>query len=362
MKKTLPVFLLLFGGACVSLDTPALTPQAIGKGQRTILMVYPSPGPWVITESESKAEGMAKTLPVFSFVVQSMQDDRYRTASDTLQKYLPPWKPAELLEPKLLDELGKSGFPGKFIPVAETDQGTATVRLWNRATDTLDWQNKYFYGDPSQPFPRDYSRIMDWDDALALEVNLLPYVAADDEGNMVPTLGASTRLFRCQTMHLLWEHQDVVDDKSAAKSLYEFETLPQQLMDRWQALVPKLAATVSTSLHTTLFPALSTSTFQGGGKPAVANSSATAPGALKPTASGGRSTGLIPSGGIEAAPLDVAVSSGTAPAFAAPVVSTAAATMPIAVAVSSGTVPTVAAPVVSTGTTPAPVPPSSGPP
>jgi hypothetical protein len=257
IRKLGLLLLSLLCGACVTLNEPALTPQSIGKGQRTIVMVYAAPAPWVIPDSESKAESAAKMLPGLSFAVQSFQDDRYKTASENLRKYVPPWPAKELLEEELFRALPRVRFPGSFVPVAEASVDSATLRLWDRASDTLDWQNRYLYPDPLAPHPRDYGRFLPWDDALVLEVNVLPQLTADDDGNMIPTLIAASRLLRCQTLHLLWKHEDKADDPPQARSLYEFMTLPQQLLDRWRGLVPALAEKIAGSLFAALNPGAS---------------------------------------------------------------------------------------------------------
>jgi hypothetical protein len=351
--KLWPLALALGCGACVSVGEPVLEPQSIAKGQRTILMVYPAPAPWVVTDSESKAEAAAKMLPVFSYAVSTFQEDRYKAAADTLNKYVPRWPARDLLEAALLKELSKTDFPGHFIPVAEADPDTATLRGWNRSTDVLDWQNRYLTPDPTLPHPRDYSRVMPWDDALAFEVNLLPMVAADDDGNMVPTLTATSRLFRCQTMHLLWKHEDTVAVSSGSRSLYEFETLPRQLVDRWQELVPALAAKISGSLYGGLHPTVSTGTASG--LPATALSSG--------TASGFPAAAVPPSPALSsptiATPTLPAISSGTI-SNAPPAVSTPTVTSPALPVVSTGTAAGPAIPVISTPT--AAIPTGDGPP
>ncbi len=252
MRRLWPLALIPACGACVTLNEPVLTPQSVGKDQRTIVMVYAAPAPWVITDSESKAESAAKMLPGLSFAVQSFQDDRYKEASEKLRPYVPPWRARELLEAELLKSLPRVRYPGSFVPVAEASVDTGTLRLWDRAADTLDWQNRYLYPDPLAPHPRDYSRHLPWDDALVLEVNLLTQLTADDDGNMIPTLISASRLVRCQTLRVLWRHEDKADDPAAARSLYEFMTLPQQLLDRWRALVPALAEKVASSLNASL--------------------------------------------------------------------------------------------------------------
>jgi len=366
IRRLWPLALALGCGACVTVGEPVLAPQSIAKGQRTILLVYPAPAPWVITDSESKAEAAAKMLPVFSYAVSSFQDDRYKAASDTLNRYIPRWPSRNLLEAALIKELAKTDFPGHVIPVAEADPDTATLRGWNRAADVLDWQNRYLTPDPTLPHPRDYSRVLAWDDALALEVDLLPLLAADDDGNMVPTLTATSRIFRCQTMHLLWQHEDKVEDKSNARSLYEFETLSQQLLDRWQGLVPTLAAKISGSLYGSLHPGLAVSS-------GTAVASGTAPGPAGPAVSTGTGAFALPPAASTAtaapavssstltAPILPAVSSGTVSGLQIPAVSTPTAAAPILPAISSGTAAGPMAPAVSTPTAAAPPAPPSPP-
>ena len=354
MRRLLPLALALACGACITLNEPVLTPQSIAKGQRTILLVYAAPGPWVITDSESKAEAAAKMLPVFSYAVSSFQDDRYKAASDTLNRYIPRWPSRNLLEAALIKELAKTDFPGHVIPVAEADPDTATLRGWNRAADVLDWQNRYLTPDPTLPHPRDYSRFLPWDDALVLEVNVLPMVSADDDGNMIPTLSASSRLVRCQTLHLLWKHEDKADDPGSARTLYEFETLPQQLIDRWKALVPALASKITGSL----FGALNPGAPSLSGPAGMALSSGTLPGMTAQPSTGtfaggfrtAFSTGtasLAVSSQTVTTPAPPAVSSETVAGAAAPAVSSPTVTAP------AGGVP----PAVSSPTAPAPGPP-----
>ncbi|MDD5629531.1 MAG: hypothetical protein PHU21_10740 [Elusimicrobia bacterium] len=302
--KLWPLALALFCSACVSVGEPVLAPESLPPGQRTILLVYPAPAPWVITDSESKAESAAKMLPGLSYAVSSFQEDRYKAAADTLNKYVPGWPSGALLEAALLRELPRARFPGSFVPAAEAEADTATLRGWNRAKDVLGWQNRYLNPDPLQPHPRDYSRFLPWDDALVLEVNLLPMLAADDDGNMIPTLTASSRLFRCQTMRLLWQHEDKADDPASARTLYEFETLPQQLLDRWKALVPALATKISGSLYAALNP---------GALPLAA-----------PAASSGTAAASLPAS-VSTAPAAAPVRVSTAPAPAPVSPSTAAA-------------------------------------
>jgi hypothetical protein len=355
MRRLWPLALALGCGACVPVGETVLAPQSIAKGQRTILLVYPAPAPWVVTDSPSKAAAAAMALPIFSFAVSSLQEDRGKTASDAFDKYIPHWPSRGALgalETALLKELPKTGFPGSLVPVAEADPDTSTLRAWNSSSDVLDWQHKYLSPDPSLPHPRDYASFLPWDDALAMEVNLQPTVAADDDGNMVPTLIASTRLFRCQTMHQLWQHDDTVAVSSGSRSLYEFETLPQQLLDRWQELMPALASKISGSLNIALHPELAASS-------GTAVSSGTAPGGLGPAVSTGTGAFTLPQA---AAPAPPAVFS---PPAAAPAVSTPTAPSPVLPEVSSGTAVVPATPAISSPTVAAPAgngPPAPNPP
>jgi len=209
-----------------------------------------------------------------------------------------------------MTELAKTRFPGKFIPASEAALDTATVSAWNRAADTLDWQTKYLHEDTALPHPRDYTRILSLDDALVFEANLLPYVAADESDNVIPSLTLTSALYRCRDMHLLWRNEVTVDSKANARTLYEFKTLPQQLVDRWKDLMPTLAAQVAQNFS-------------------IALASASAAG--------------IPSG--------AAISSGT---VGAPAISTGTETPPLVPAVAPGTA-AVITPEVSSGTVTAPV-------
>ena len=139
-----------------------------------------------------------------------------------------------------------------MIPPSETEISTEALRNYNRAGDILAWQKAYYDEDPRRGLPRNYSHLLSLDDALVLEVNFLYSTQANEDGNMIPTLSAATRLYRAATMKLLWRHVDTVDDAASARTMYEFKTLPQQLVDRWTALMPALAAKVSLSMNEAL--------------------------------------------------------------------------------------------------------------
>jgi hypothetical protein len=247
--KALPCLLLLLCGACTTLDEPRFSASAVRPGQRTVLIVYPSPSPWVIPDPDSKAESAAKTLPGFSFIVQSFQEERSLKESKDLQQYLPRWVAEKKLVPALLEELPKSGFAGTLFLPDQVDLPLEKLRQFNRSSDVLAWQNAYYYEDEGRALSRNYGSLLHLDDALILEVNLLYGVNGNDDGNMVPVLNASSRLVRANTLRTLWRHEDSVEDPAAARSLYEFKSLPLQLVDHWERLMPALAAKIAASLR-----------------------------------------------------------------------------------------------------------------
>jgi hypothetical protein len=252
LKRFLLPALTIFCGACISMNEETFSKQSIDPHQRTIVAIYPSPGPWVVSESESKAESASKVLPLLSSMVQSYQDNRDNTAAADLAQYIPRWSPEKLYASHLMEALAATTFPGRFIPAAESELDTATLRALNQAADTLDWQNKYFLTDSAQAQARDYSKILSLDDAIVYETNILPSIAMDDDGNMIPTLSVLSRLVRCRTGHSLWAHMDTAQNKEAARSMFEFKTLPQALVGRWISLMPTLSLQAANSLRVAL--------------------------------------------------------------------------------------------------------------
>jgi hypothetical protein len=248
--RALPFLLLALLPACTTIEEPRFSPSAVRPGQRTVLIVYPSPSPWVIADPDSKAESAAKTLPGLSFIVQSFQEERSLKESKDLQQYLPRWAAEKKLLAALLEELPKSGFTGSLSLPEQANLTLDQLRQFNRSPDVLAWQKKYFYEEGGRSLDRNYSALLHLDDALIFEVNLLYGVNGNDEGNMVPVLSASSRLLRANTLRTLWRHEDSVEDPQAARSLYEFKSLPLQLVDNWDRLMPQLAAKIASSLKT----------------------------------------------------------------------------------------------------------------
>jgi hypothetical protein len=253
MRKAAWLLAAPFVSGCVSLeDHSRIAANAVRPGQRTIVVVYPSPGPWVIPDPDSKAESAAKTLPGLSQIVGAFQDERGQREAADLKQYLPRWNPAPALSEALLRDLGGVGYAGQFLPQAGSELTDEQARRFNRSADILTWQRTYFYDHPERGLSRNYAQILALDDALILEVNLLSGLQGNDEGNMIPTLWSSTRLLRANTLRPLWAKEDLVEDLASARSMYEFKTLPQQLVDRWNALLPQLSLKIAASLSSAL--------------------------------------------------------------------------------------------------------------
>lgn len=250
LKSLLPLGLALAFPACVSLEEAPMAKGAVQPGQRTVVAAYVAPGP-SIAESDTKVETAAKILPGLGLVVQSAQEDRELAASKDLQQYLPDWKPLEQFHPLLMHELSSVNYPGRFVTPAEAELSSDTLKAFNKADNLLDWRLRYVIESPERPVPRNYASILSLDDALILEANLLYGVASvpgDMEGNMSPTLTALVKFYRAGTMRLLWRHEETVEDKAGARSLYEFKVEPNDLVSKWQKLLPQLAQRAAASL------------------------------------------------------------------------------------------------------------------
>src|SRR5579884_2174114 len=74
--------------ACVSVEEAPLGRTAVQKGQRTILLVYPAPAPYV-GEDQTKGETAAELIPGLGLVVSDAQNQRDLEASKDLQPYVP---------------------------------------------------------------------------------------------------------------------------------------------------------------------------------------------------------------------------------------------------------------------------------
>jgi hypothetical protein len=249
--RLLPFVLLAGVAGCVSLEQVPMTAGSVQSGQRTVVIVYPSPGP-VMSERDSMTEQAAKVVPGLGFVIKAAQNRRDLGASQDLQRSLPGWQPEALFYPALRQELAASGFPGRLVSPAEAGLSETALRGFNRADDVNDWQVKYFVPDSSMSGPtvsRNYGAIPALADALVLEVNLAYCAPSDGDGHWTPTLSAVTKLYRASDMKLLWRQEDTADDKLGLRRFEEFKKDPADLIAKYQKLMPALAQSVGGSLR-----------------------------------------------------------------------------------------------------------------
>ncbi|MDD5629092.1 MAG: hypothetical protein PHU21_08505 [Elusimicrobia bacterium] len=225
---------------------------AMKPGQRTLVLVFPAPGP-VMSERSSNLEQAAKVVPGLGLVMKASQDKRDLEASQDLQRYLPPWQPAALFYPGLMRALAAGGLPGPLAAPAEAGLTDEDMRKLNYAQDVSDWQLRYFVrGAGPEPPPRSYRRFPALADDLVLEVNLACGAPSDGEGDWTPELSGVLKLYQASDMALLWRHEETVNDPSGARSTVEFKRLPAELVARWQALMPQLAERLAASLRQSL--------------------------------------------------------------------------------------------------------------
>jgi len=231
---------------CVSVEQMPDPRGALGRTQRLVVAVYPSPGPWIIGSSDSKAEAAAKISPL-GFLVQSAENDHTNAVSKNLQQYLPRPRLGEMAQNALLETLIAARSSTTVQTALQAGIFPAQMADWNKAKDQLDWRLHYYMPDPDQPAPRDYAKILTLDDALILDVNVSFGTDASEDGALHPTMSAASRAYRGDTSHLIWEHEDVVADQVSSATLTDFQVQPWLLTDALQRIAPTLGKTVAAS-------------------------------------------------------------------------------------------------------------------
>ncbi|OGS41147.1 MAG: hypothetical protein A2506_02070 [Elusimicrobia bacterium RIFOXYD12_FULL_66_9] len=229
--------------ACVSVEPLPDPRQAVAPNQRLVVLVYQSPGPWIIKESDSKAESAAKVLPV-GFLVQTVQDDKTLEISRDLQQYLPRPRYDQELESALIKTL-RSLHSGTVQTGAEAGLSLVQLHEWNSTKNQLDWRRRYYTPEYGAPAPRDYSKVLSLDDAAILEVNLSFGTEATDEGQIQPAVSAALRLYRASTTRLLWEREEMLTEKTSSMTLAEFKAQPRELTLILEKLAPRLGENVA---------------------------------------------------------------------------------------------------------------------
>lgn len=296
-----------------------MPPGGVLKGQRTVVAVF-APPTVVMTKEENKAEEAGKLMPIMAYAVQSLQNDRDTAASKDMAQYLPDWDPAGEFYPILMKALPATGHPGKFILPADGGMSDDDLKKYNTASNVMDWRLRYYYDDPDHPVPRNYSTHLDLDDALLLEVNFTYGLVQDDQQNGTPEVASMTKLFRVNSMHLLWKHENVMDDKAGQKLIYEYKQNGADLLGKWRKMLPGLAQGIADDYKKELVAA--GLYLPGPGAPPLPKSTTTVQGLATGDSAAGASAGSpsapsLPSGW--AAPAPSALPSGwAAPPAAAP--------------------------------------------
>jgi hypothetical protein len=225
--------------SCVSLEDPVISTKMIPKDQRTVLIVYPAPGPMYL-EEDSKAEFAAKLVPGIGMAVQSVQDDKNIAESKDLQLYIPRWPARVEFSTAAAHELLHTPHPGRWLSASEAGISTATLVEFNHSDNVADWKNRYLDVFAEVP-PRDYSRMLELDDALIFEISFYYGLSSEGDGNGTPMVYAFSKLIRANTMHTLWKHEEYLEDLGSKKNIYDHKTHPEELVKRWHALLPQLA-------------------------------------------------------------------------------------------------------------------------
>lgn len=233
--------------ACVTVEPPPEPRGAIKPGQRLIVMVHQSPGPWIVADPDSKAESAMKLLPMGTFL-QGIQEERINELSKEIQPYLPRPRYDHAVESALIAAL-KAAHGGQVQTAAEAGIAPAQRKEWNAAADQLDWRRKYYFTD-GQKTPRDYSKLLSLDDAVIIDVNVSfgAEPAADESERTLPLLSAASRAYRADTSRLLWGREQRMSDETSSMTLTEFRAEPVDLTNRLHAMSAPLAAKIAADL------------------------------------------------------------------------------------------------------------------
>ncbi len=231
---------------CVSVQGLPDPHGALGPHQRVVVNVFPSPGPWIIGSADSKAEAAAKLSPL-GFFVQTAEDQHTNSVSKNLQQYLPRPRLGAAVQDALLKALRNLRPAGTVQTGTEAGISTAQLAEWNKSKNQLDWRQRYYSPDPDQPPPRDYAKVLTLDDALILDVNVSFGTDANDDGHLLPTMSAASRVYRGDTAHLLWEHEDIAADQASSATMTDIQVTPSLLTESLKTIAPALGATVAGS-------------------------------------------------------------------------------------------------------------------
>ena len=242
-RIALPFLLAAAGSACVSVAPPPDPHGVYQPGQRLIVMVYQAPGPWIVSDTDSKLESAAQITPL-GFAMAGLQNNHTLSVSKAIEQYLPRPRYDEEFQAALLSELKLHLSSAPLQTGLDAGIPPEQIQRWNRAKDQLDWRTAYLAPDPSSPPPRDYSRAFNLDDALVLDANIAFGTTATDDGKLQPQLTASWRVYRGLNGREVWEHVDDMVDAQSSTTLVEIQSSPADLPARLELLAPKLGQAV----------------------------------------------------------------------------------------------------------------------
>jgi hypothetical protein len=250
--RLLPLLGAAVLGGCISLETAPMVRQPLTAKQRLLVLVYAGPGP-LLSEDDSKAETAAKIIPGLGLVVKDVQDQRDLKASQELQQYLPGWDAATEFDAIARKQVASLGAPSNVIAKEDTGLPPDTWHKLNASSSILDWQTKYMKPQREDLSPsRNYSRFLQLDDVVVLELNLAYGLSGDADGNYSPNVKVITKLLRANVMQPLWRGESSITETGVAKTLYEYKVEPQLLVSAWKRLLPALSAKVVEDFRTNL--------------------------------------------------------------------------------------------------------------
>jgi hypothetical protein len=365
---------------CVSVEGAPDPHGALKPGQRVVVVVYPSPGPWIIGAADTKAEAAAKISPL-GYFVQTAENQHTLSVSKNLQQYLPRPRLGQAVQDSILTALRAARSTDTVQTAMEAQIATSQLAEWNKSKDQLDWRQRYYSPDPTEPAPRDYAKVLTLDDALILDVNVSFGTDASDDGRLLPTISAASRVYSGDTAHLLWEHEEIVTDQASSATMTDIQVQPWTLTDDLQKLAPALGTAVAASfLKAVTVVASTTSTHvehkmaptpSGGGLVSMSlfeNLSTAAPAGIQPpTPAPPAAAPTAPPAAMPAAPTPVTPPSVTPSTTAASGLPTPPAAMALpgmsgATAPPATSTPTAAAPIDAGASTAAVAAPASTPP
>lgn len=277
---------LAVAAGCVSVEQAPVGKDVLQKGQRAVVVVYAGPTAYVGQE-ETKGDTAASLIPGLALAAAGITDDKALAASKELQQYVPAsFDPLASFQTPLMTELAKTPAKGTWVTASDAGLTPDQLRPLNASDSIIDWRHKYFdYNYTYEKPARDYSKFLNIDDALVFEVNLQYGLTVGDSDVATPNVTAIAHLYNADSMKLLWSDQETSEDQPGAKTRYDYESAPQDLVARWQALAPQVAHSIAAAFSNSV---MGKSALPSGidTSPMTSFSTATANGLPTPSATG----------------------------------------------------------------------------